>query len=165
MYSYLRTDQSDERYRVVSDFIKETGIVVDINAGEPRFKNFIKYDKYYANDIRQPDDTSGIDFTLCDDTEVDISSDLLCIWGYGGGEFTGEPLESKTAGETIIRLAEYNPEYIVLEMAQKWEDDFKIISTLTKKLTNYNVVLDKKLDIGDDGHYHSSRQIRILKIC
>jgi hypothetical protein len=164
MYEYLETKESDKRYKVVADFLGDTNdkVIVDIDCGEPRLKNFIKFKEYYANDIREPKDKEGINFKLCRDDEVDIKPDILCLFGYGGGEHTGHPQESKKAGKTIIRLSKYKPKFIVLEMAKKWEDDFKIMSTLVNKLTDYKIVLEKKLIIGDDGHYHN---YRIINIC
>lgn len=168
-YPYLQTDRSDERYRIVAEYFSKTNeatdgmTIIDLNCGAPRFKNFIPYKKYLANDIIQPDDVKDITFFLTSDEKMDCSCDVLCLFGFGGGKHTGQTLESQTEEESILRLAKHNPKYIVLEMCQKWENDFKIMSTMKKNLNNYEVVLEKELLIGDDGHYHSSRMINILK--
>lgn len=164
--TYLKTKPFEERYKVVADFLNpliKEGVVVDINCGEPLFKNHIKHSRYVANDIFVPDSTEGIEFKHCTDTDVDVKPDILCIWGYGGAEHTGNDMESKTAGQTILRLAKYKPEYIILEMAQKWENDFQIMSNLKVKLDGYEEVFFKKLDIEPVSHYHDKRQVSILR--
>lgn len=169
MYEYLKTEQSDERYRIVAEYFSKTNeamdgmIVLDLNCGEPRFKNFIPYKKYLANDIVQPEDTKGITFFQTTDDKMDCSCDILCLFGFGGGKHTGQPLESQTEEESIVRLAKHNPKYIMLEMCQKWQNDFKIMSSMIERLPAYEVVLKKELLIGDTGHYHDSRILNILK--
>mgnify|MGYP006957730002 CR=1 FL=1 len=138
---------------------------MDLNCGEPNFRKFIKYKKYYANDIFTPEDTTGIEFRKCRDDEVDIKADVIVLFGYGGGEFTGQPMESSTAGETVIRLSEkYKPEFIVLEMAWKWEKDFKIMTDLTNRLKDYKILFSERCNIEPVEHYHDKRYIRIFKL-
>lgn len=166
---YLKTEPFDIRYKIVADYFARNGnvtvgkVIIDLNCGEPRFKRYIPYRKYYANDVYIPDDVTGIEFSKITDEQVDEKADILCCFGYGGGEFTNHPLESRTADKSIYRLAKYNPEYIVLEMAQKWENDFHIMSNLIKNLTDYKVVLEKKYQIPPANHYHDIRQVTILK--
>lgn len=164
-WEYLSTKEFDERYRIVAQQLPQGKVVLDLNCGQPHFKNFYKYSKYTANDVFVPKDTKGIEFLHCKDEDVDVPMEILTLFGYGGGEITGEPLESKKAGESLVRLSEkYHPEYIVIEMCQKWEDDFKIMTCLKEKLKDYEVVFEKRLKI-DEGHYHNKRLITILKLC
>lgn len=162
-WEYLSTEPFDERYKVVARYLPAELEVLDLNCGNPRFKNFYKYKKYTANDVFVPNDTAGIEFLHCKDEQVDVPADVMTLFGYGGGEFTGEPLESKEAGNTLVRLAKkYHPKYIVIEMTQKWEEDFKIMTALTERLDEYEVVLDKKIEIEPANHYHDKRFIRIF---
>jgi len=161
--TYLKTEPFLERYKVVANFLPDLSdkVVVDLNCGEPNFRKFIKYKRYVANDIFVPDNLDGYEFIHDTDTAVDVKADVLCVFGYGGGEHTGHPLESKTTGSSLVRLSEYKPKYIVIEMAHKWEDDFKIYSTLKEQLKDYKTVFTHSLDLGD--HYHDKRFINILE--
>ncbi len=167
--TYLKTEPFDIRYKIVADYFSKTNeatdgmVVLDLNCGEPRFFKYIKSRRYLANDVYMPDDIKGIVFLQTTDDKMDCSSDILCCFGYGGGEFTGHPLESKTTSESIYRLARHNPKYIVLEMSMKWEQDYKIMSTLIKNLSAYEVVLERKYEILPAEHYHDKRQLTILK--
>ena len=164
-WEYLNTREFDERYKIVAKQLPEGLSVLDMNCGEPRFKKYYKYSKYTANDVFQPQDIKGIDFIKCKDEEVDRPMEILTLFGYGGGEFTGEPLESATAGESLIRLVEkYKPEYVVIEMVRKWEKDFHIMSLLTEKLKKYKMIAEEKIDILPITHYHNKRFIRIFKL-
>jgi hypothetical protein len=163
--TYLKEKPFEERYRVIAEQLPDTSemTIVDINCGEPLFSKYVKFKRYVCNDIYTPDNTEGLEFYKVTDTEIDVKPDILCIWGYGGGEHTGQPLESATAGKTILRLAQYNPQYIILEMARKWENDFKIMSNLKSKLEGYEEVFAKNIDIEPVGHYHDQRQVSLLK--
>ena len=162
--TYLKTEPFNIRYKIVANYLKgkiKKPVIVDINCGEPNFRKYIDYGKYYANDIFQPDDVGDINFLLDTDTAVDVKPDILCVFGYGGGEFTGQELESKTVGETILKLAKYNPRYIIVESAQKWEDDYKLFTNLN--LLKYKLVYSKKINIEPVIHYHNKRLIKIYE--
>lgn len=165
--TYLKTEKFEVRYKIVADFLGDATkrqTVLDLNCGEPLFRKYIKCGRYYCNDVWIPDNIpSNLTFYLESDDKIDIKSHILCCFGYGGGEHTKHPLESKTCGDSIVRLAEYKPKYIVLEMAQKWEDDFKIMSGLKERLPDYKLVFEKKLEIEPAKHYHDKRLINILK--
>lgn len=163
-WEYLKTEPFDIRYKVAAEHLPDLSdkTILDLNCGEPNFRKYIKYKKYYANDIFKPDNIDGIEFIQKRDDEIDIKTDIVALFGYGGGEFTGQPLESKKASETIIRLSKYEPEYIIVEMAQKWEDDFKIMSSLKKNL-KYKVHFETKLEIEPVDHYHNQRLLTIFK--
>lgn len=164
-WEYLKTEPFDIRYKIVAEHLPDLSdkTVLDLNCGEPAFRKFIKCKKYYANDIFKPDNIDGVEFIQKKDDEIDIKTDIIVLFGYGGGELTGQPLESKTASETLIKLSKYKPEYIVVEMVQKWEDDFKIMSSLKKLLTDYSVHFERRIDIEPVEHYHNRRFVTIFK--
>ena len=170
-WEYLKTKEFDVRYAVAAAFLPEDKIILDLNCGEPNFRKFIKHKKYYANDINDPDDITGVSFMHCKDDEVGGKKfkindpiDFIVLFGYGGGEFTGEPLESKTAGESLVRMAnEYNPKGIIIEMAQKWQTDFRTMTHLKIKLKKYKVVAKIEMNFGGV-HYHNKRLMEVFKI-
>lgn len=163
--TYLKTKPFEIRYKIVADFLGDLSdkVIVDINCGEPLFKNYIRCREYHANDVFMPDDIDGIKFSQITDDKVDLKSDILCLFGHSGGQHTGHPMESKTVSDTIVRLARYKPEYIVVEMAQKWEDDFKIMTDLENRLPEYKKVLEQRIEIEPKEHYHDFRYINILQ--
>lgn len=165
--TYLKTEPFEERYKIVGEYLKdkiEKPVVVDVNCGEPLFSKYIDYKEYHCNDVYMPDNIDGLNFTHDTDTVVDVKPDVLCIFGYGAGERTKHPQESHTAGETILRLAMYKPEYIVIEMSTEWERRYEQITWFKQKLNNYKIVLEKNVDIPPKKHYHDLRQVLILKI-
>ena len=167
----MKTEAFNIRYKIAAEHLPKDKVILDLNCGEPNFRRFLKHKAYYANDINTPDNTSELTlFMHCPDDQIDIPSflpkpDIIVLFGYGGGEFTGEPLESKTAGESLIRLAKkYRPKYVVVEMCQKWENDFKIMTSLEKELKDYYTIqFVRKIDMGG-GHYHLKRLIKIFRI-
>ena len=166
----MNTKEFDRRYKVVAKLLGDLSdkVILDLNCGQAGFRKFIKYKRYIANDVFLPDDIKigkFWEFLNMSDKDVDVKSDIIVLFGYGGGEFTGEPLESKTAGESLVRLAKkYRPEYVVVEMCQKWENDFKIMTNLEKELSDfYRIQFAKKIDMGED-HYHLKRLIKIFRI-
>lgn len=163
--TYLKTKPFEIRYKIVADFLGDVSdkTIVDLNCGEPLFKNYVKYGAYFANDVFMPDDISGIVFSQVTDDKVDIRPDILCMFGYGGGEYTNHPMESKTSSDTIVRLAKYNPEYIVIEMCQKWADEYKIMDNLEARLPEYKKVFEKRIEVEPNQHYHDKRCIFILE--
>ena len=160
-WEYLKDNTFDERYKIASEFLGDLSdkVILDLNCGEPRFKKYIKYKRYIATDISEPQDKEG--FYLLKDTAVDFPCDVLCLFGYGGGEYTGEPLESHTVINSFIRLAQYNPEYLIIEMVQKWQDDFKALDEFEKRLPQYKVVLERRYEKENPSHYHDKRIITI----
>jgi len=165
--THLLDKRFDVRYKLVAAYLDEKTmgkVIVELNAGEPRLSNYVlDYREYYANDINEPNDTCGVKYEIQTDTEVDINSDILMVFGYGAGEYTGQKLESSTVGDSIVRLAKYNPEYIVIEMCQQWENEFKAMTSLIQKLPNYLVGFEAKFNVEPVGHYHDKRHLVILK--
>ena len=161
----MKSEHFNLRYKIVAEQLPKDKVILDLNCGEPNFRRFLKHKKYYANDVNIPDNIDEIEFMQIPDDQVDVKSDIIVLFGYGGGEFTGEPLESKTAGESLIRLAKkYRPKYVVVEMCQKWENDFKIMTSLEKELKDYYTIqFVRKIDMGG-GHYHLKRLIKIFRI-
>jgi hypothetical protein len=168
-WEYLTTKKFDVRYEIAANHLPEDKVILDLNCGEAGFRKFIKYKRYIGNDVITPlcagDKKEKFwEFLFHEDRDIDVKSDIIVLFGYGGGEFTGEPLESKTAGESLIRLAnKYNPEYIVIEMTQKWENDFKAMTNLSKKLDEYKGVFEIEMNLGGE-HYHDKRLMKIFKL-
>ena len=81
--------------------------------------------------------------------------------GYGGGELTGQPLESHTIREKMVELVDkYKPENIVIEMVQKWRD-MGAVDWFSERFKNYNIMFQKEYDIEPITHYHNQRLIII----
>ncbi len=166
-WEYLKYKPFLIRHKIIAKYSPPNLSVLDINCGEPNFKHFYKYSRYVANDIIKPENTEGIEFLQIPYEKLDIGTDIILCLGYGGRELTGEPLESKTAGKTIIRLAKkYKPHFIAIEMVTKWEDDYGIMTKLKEQLEDYQVVFKKRICIKYElEHYHNKRLITIFKKC
>lgn len=170
-WEYLKTDKFAERYKVVADFLPDTSemVILDLNCGEPRFREFIKYKKYIATDINEPDNVDGIDFYQIKDKEVDFKADVVCLFGCGAAEFTGHFMESPTERKTLKRLIKHKPKFVVIESAKKWQDDFQWFGKVEEVLVGYTKVFEKLLEINEevDGfpadHYHNERLINIYE--
>lgn len=165
--TYLSNKFFEERYKIVADFLKdkiENPIVVDLNCGEPLFSKHIKFKEYYANDLYKPEFKENINFRQISDELVDIKPDLLCMFGCSAGELTNNDLESKTATNSLFRLAEYKPEFIVIESSTEWEKRYNYLTMIKEKLSNYIVVFEKNLEIEPKEHYHDFRKIIIFKL-
>ena len=48
-WEYLNTQEFDERYKIVAKQLPEGLSDLDINCGQPRFKNYYKYSKEFRN--------------------------------------------------------------------------------------------------------------------
>ena len=70
-WEYLDTKEFDERYKVVAKQLPEGLSVLDLNCGQPRFKNYYKFKEYIANDVFQPIDIKGIKFIKDKDENID----------------------------------------------------------------------------------------------
>lgn len=165
---YLATEAFQKRYEIVGEFLKdkiEKPVVADINCGQPLFKNFIDYSEYLANDIHEPEvDIEGITFEQKTDEEVDYKADVLCIFGYGGGDFTGHPRESKTTKDSIVRMARHKPRFIVLETCTKWRDQYGLVDWFDERLEDYREVFYKEVTMDKGEHYHDKRFIKIYEL-
>lgn len=171
-WEYLKTNPWDDRYRLVASVLPDLTdkIVVDLDCGEGNFRHFINYKRYYSNDINPVDNEEGMEFHMIPDTDVDIKSDVLCLFGYAAGEFTGTKEESIEAANSLVRLSKYKPQFIVIEAVQKFEDEYKCLSKLVDRLPNYEVINDTIINI-DASHlndiiasYVGKRHIVVLKL-
>jgi len=166
-WEYLATKEfEDARYLPIVSYIEESDTILDLNCGQAGFHKYVKCKNYTANDIFVPENTEGIDFKQLDDTKVDWPHNVLCCFGYGGGEFTGEPLESKTTSQSIFRLVDsYHPRLVVIEMAEKWETSFEIMSSISNYLlgNGYDIIKEENIKIEPVDHYHNVRVLRIFK--
>jgi len=164
-WTYLETKPFDIRYEIVADFFGDCSeeVILDLNCGEPRFKKYVKCRKYYANDIKKPKNTRGITFIQKPDSEIDIPCDILCLFGYGGGEYTGEKLESQTVLKSLARLAKHKPEYVVVEMVQKWQEKYGAESSIKRRLKGYEITFREKYKISPARNFYNKRQITIWK--
>lgn len=165
-WEYLSTKPFDIRYELVADFFGDCSdeVILDLNCGDPRLRKYIKCKKYYANDIHKPKNTRGITFYQIPDTEVDIPCDILCCFGYSGGEYTGEPQESATAKESIVRLAKkHKPEYIVVEMVQDWQDKYRALESFKRRLKDYDVHYSARVNVRPIRNFYNKRLLTIWK--
>lgn len=165
-WEYLDTKlYEDARYKIGAEhLVTKDKIVLDLDCGSGNFRKYIDYKLYIGNDVRWPKDTSGMIFKQCNDTEIDDAHDVLCVWGYGGGELTGEPLESGTLRESIYRLIEkHRPESVLIEMVRKWEEKYNAMTEISDRVVGYGYKVKHRENIDiDDDHYHAHRMVLIL---
>lgn len=169
-WDYLKTEPFDLRYKVAAAALQgKTAhkVIVDLNCGEPGLYRYLDKDfsAYHCNDLYAPTPVGErLFFSRIKDNEVDIKMDILSCFGYGGGEFTGQPLESNTAGKTIARLSKkYKPEYIIVEMAQKWQSDYNALVLIRESLNNYDILLITEINILPIIHYHNQRLLTVFQ--
>lgn len=163
-WEYLKTEEFNIRYKIVADIIDvKDKVIMDLNCGEPNFQKYITgYKEYICNDL-EPIENKDVKFLQVPDSKIDIKADIYTLWGYGGGELTGEPLESHTIRDTLIRLAGYKPETIVIEMVQKWRD-MGAIEWFSERLKEYKITFQKEYSVEPITHYHNQRIITIWSI-
>ena len=61
--TYLKTEPFNIRYKIVANYLKgkiKKPVIVDINCGEPNFRKYIDYGKYYAAEQVAKDRHIGI---------------------------------------------------------------------------------------------------------
>ena len=164
-WEHLKNEKFHTRYKIVASLIDTTDMkILDLDCGEPDFSKYTKHKEYVCNDL-YPINNNNVIFKQVADSEIDEPSDLLVMFGYGCGEFTGVPQESKTAMEAIIRNSKHKPRYIVIEAATKFFEAYNILEEFKNKLTDYKLEHHIKLDVClPDNHYHNKREIIIFKI-
>ena len=165
-WEYLSTKPFDIRYQIAADYFGDCSeeVILDLNCGDPRFRKYVKCKKYYANDINEQKNTKGMTFYQKPDTEIDMPCDILCCFGYSGGEYTGEPQESATATDSIVRIAKkHKPEHIVIEMVERWQNKYGAQSTFRRRLKNYEMVFVEKYRIKPARNFYNKRFITIWK--
>ncbi len=164
-WKWLNTNESDMRYRIVSQLLGDISnkVVLDLNCGQAGLHKYIKCKEYWANDVFVPEDISGINFIQREDKDIDIDCDILCLFGIGNGELTGMPLESKTERQSITRLIQHFPEIVVLEMTQEWIDKYDLMRKYDEILKDYEPKFEVKLSLYPLDHYHNIRVIKIYK--
>ena len=88
-------------------------------------------------------------FEVKDDTEVNLDKiDILCGIGVGGGEKTGEPLESQTFTKSFKQLVTlHQPEILVIEMAYAWEERYNLAQEFINAFKDNYFVEIKNLTI------------------
>lgn len=133
-YAYL--DQKDYRYEETVKRIDFTGKnVIDLCSGNTGLHDFVKdmvasyraCDKYNTHPVVEVMD----DAEFCKTVE---NCDVLCCFGIGGWEITGESSESSTVTNSILILAEkFQPQWIVLECVKK----FRAIADGIAEKVNY----------------------------
>lgn len=164
-WEYLKTKEFDIRYKIVADIIDvKDKVIMDLNCGEPNFQKYINgYKEYICNDL-EPIENKDVRFLQVPDIQIDIKADIYTLWGYGGGELTGQPLESHTIREKLVELVnKYSPNIIVVEMVQKWRD-MGAIDWFNERFKNYKITFQKEYDIEPITHYHNQRIITIWNL-
>jgi hypothetical protein len=165
--THLNEDRFNVRYEVVAAYLHgrtKDQVILDLNCGQAQLSHYISdAAAYHANDLYQTPSTKGIHFMQCDDTEVNLACDILICLGYGAGDYTGNLWESATIGHSIVRLANHQPQYIVIEMSQKWEEEYGVESWLTEQLPDYAIDFQSQFTIPPDEHYHDRRQLVVYR--
>lgn len=161
---HLKDNKFHSRYKIVASLIDTTDMkILDLDCGEPDFSKYTKHKEYVCNDVF-PINNPDVHFKQVSDTEIDEPSDLLVMFGYGCGEFTGVEQESKTAMEAIVRNSKHKPKYVVVETATKFFEAYNILNEFKNKLNGYELEYHIKLDVSlPDNHYHNKREIIIFK--
>lgn len=128
--------------------------VIDINCGTaPMAALLTGYRDYLGNDLSaefiaaaRAMGLPNTRFVVASDETLDTHCDILLYLGMGGGEFTGEPLESRTATDTFHRLLRYGPAVVGIETVRLWETRYGAVAALESALqaANYD-----RIDGGD----------------
>jgi SAM-dependent methyltransferase len=128
--------------------------VIDINCGTaPMAALLTGYSDYLGNDLSaefiaaaRGMELPNTCFVAASDETIDTPCDILLYLGMGGGEFTGEALESKTATATFHRLLSHEPALVGIESVRLWEERYGAVAALESALqaANYN-----RIDGGD----------------
>jgi len=99
-WEYL--ENLDNRYIIAADVIGELSgdVVLDVNSGNSRLGYYIKGDfKYYCNDLM--DDRAQRKMSDWQFVRSYSACDVLCCFGIGGYEISGEELESATVTDSL----------------------------------------------------------------
>jgi hypothetical protein len=120
-WEYL--EQKTKRYEDATHLLGELkgDIVLDFNSGHSKFKDYLKGDfTYKCNDLY--DKRAMFNITDKAFLEQERECDVLCCFGIGGYEITGEKLESSTITSTLKNaIMKFNPNIIILESIQDFE--------------------------------------------
>lgn len=152
-WKYL--DELGYRYKIVSELVDfKDKHVVDLCSGNtglyelvrPVVKSYRACDKRKQHDIVEQVDDAAF-------AEIITQCDILCLFGYGGYEFTQNALESSTVLNSVQKLiTKFNP-VVILESVTKFE------SALQKLAASYYNV--RKIHTRD-AHWLKDRVIYIL---
>jgi|TARA_Y100000310_G_scaffold314609_1_gene364144 hypothetical protein len=168
-WEYLNDSRWNIRYKIISSYLKDKikdKVILDINCGIPTLYNYLEgFSVYYANDII-PIEMVGdkLIFQNIKDEEVDIKSDVLMLLGLGGGEFlTDDPLESRTERQSLYRLSKYNPDYIIVETIQLYEERCKVMTIIKSDLKNYIIDYEIMYIVHPINDFYHKRMITMFK--
>jgi GT2 family glycosyltransferase len=147
--------QCDKRFEIAASYLKgktKDKVIVDLDCLEARLLKYISHDfaKYLGNDILvrfpnipktefhpYPDDQFVANLKKCD---------ILCVFGHGGYEITGQNEESKTLTESIKKVvSRLEPQTVILEAVQYFEP---IIGKIITK--GYDLKIKEYMDLGEE---------------
>jgi hypothetical protein len=132
-------EELDYRYEDASNLISPLSgeVVLDFNSGNSRFKDYLKGSfTYKCNDLY--DKRADYQITDAEFLEQEPKCDVLCCFGIGGYEITGEKLESSTITSTLkSAINKYSPRIIILDSVTKF---IPIKKELLDMLINYEVL-------------------------
>jgi len=132
-YHWEYMKELDYRYEEVTKHINFKDLhVVELCSGYTGLYELVKgkVASYRACDLwklhpiceQMPDDQFAKTVTKCD---------VLCVFGHGGYEISGEQLESKTLTQSIhFLIKQFNPQWVVLESVERF---FPIISNISSQ--------------------------------
>lgn len=159
-WEYLQQEKMDKRYELASKLIRDTDYVVDVNSGNSRMRNYVK--NYYSNDLYYDEaDEKCTDVEFKDKIK---NCDVLCCFGIGGHEITGEPLESETVTQTLIDIInKHRPRLIILESIQRFSKIPRHILNEVKYELKAEMKMNIDVDVPPELEYVKNRQIIIAK--
>ena len=153
-------EELDYRYVLASlhSDIESEDVIIDLCSGNSRFEDCLSDNTYYLScdlyDERASFNMSDKEFV----EEVITQCDVLSLFGYGGFEVDGNPLESSTVLPSIKYVIDnFEPRTVILESIQKY---VKPLRDIMNGYPNYEI----SFEYGTNGDiWLTKRYIMIFK--
>lgn len=162
---YLESSIFTARWNWLAAFVKdysfEGDVILDLNCGKfANLRFYLNQGFYIGTDIAL-ERTEGVDrlYSLRDDEVLEFLKDervdVILLFGDGAHEFTQEPLESATIGQSFTDLIlHFKPRVVIHEMIQGFEDRYRLLTKRKEFMeeNGYRVVAKSTLHMpgGDD---------------
>lgn len=159
-WEYLEQPVMDERYKIAAEFIGDDDMVVDVDSGNSRLRNYVKH--YYSNDLYY--DQADVKCTDEEFVPMVKECDVLTCFGIGGHEITKEPLESATLTQSLITLAKtHRPHTMILECIDQFVPVVERIVAETGYEVEEHVKKTYKADVPEQLRYVMERNLFVCR--
>lgn len=155
-------EELDYRYEDASNLISPLSgeVVLDFNSGNSRFKDYLKGEfEYKSNDLY--DKRAMYQITDADFLLQEPKCDVLCCFGIGGHELTGEKLESSTITSTLkLGIKKYEPRIVILDCVTKF---IPIKNSILNLLSGYEIFTLRNMKKSNDWVFERELSVCIKK--